>query len=184
MSDRLGDISLEPLDSELMRRARHGDPAAFHVLVERHADGLYALARSLVGEHTAAQDLVQETFLAAFEGVHKFRAESSVRTWLAGILANKSAAHHRRQSLRKTRPIDELNAPTAPDTAARADARMDVRQALDRLPPEQRQVIVLRELEGMSYEEIAEALRIPRGTVESRLHRARQALKDLLVGES
>lgn len=171
---------LESSDADLVRRARGGDRAAFHQLVERHADGLYRLAMMTLRHAADAQDVVQETLLGAFEGLDRYRGEASVRTWLVRILMNQVARHRRRQGIRRMAMLDETTI-AATSAVAASDARMDVAQLLGQLSSEHRDVLVLREIEGLSYEEMAVALSVPRGTVESRLFRARAALRDLAL---
>ena len=181
---------LSVTDLELVRRARRGDEGAFHELLDRHAQGLYGLAFSLVGNVTDAQDVVQETLAGAFRGLAAFKERSSVKTWLRGILVNQAARCRRRRHVRKTVSIDDMSegstsllrsASRAPSTSD-LDIRMDVLAVLEALSPEHREVVVLREMQGMSYGEIADALGVPMGTVESRLWRARQELKERLKG--
>jgi RNA polymerase sigma-70 factor, ECF subfamily len=169
--------SSSPSDPELLIKARRGDESAFHRLMDRHADRLFRLACSLVGSAADAEEVVQETFLGAFAAMGRFRQESSVRTWLTRICFNQAAALERRGRLRRTIPLNEQIESTSGKSA---DARLDVMEALDRLSAEHREVIVLRELERLSYSEISAVLQIPSGTVESRLHRARIELRDHL----
>lgn len=173
---------MESDDLTLVRRARLGDHAAFHELVDRHGPGLLRLAASLVGNVADAEDIVQETFSGAFRGLGGFRGGSSVRTWLTRILIRQTAGFRRKRK----RAIDLLQArPSLADrqeapASQAADTRMDVTAAVLALPLEYREVVVLRELQGLSYEEIADVLDIPRGTVDSRLFRARRAMQELL----
>jgi RNA polymerase sigma-70 factor (ECF subfamily) len=173
-------------DMELVRRVRQGDEAAFRRVVDIHGPRLYLLAVSMLGNPEDAQDAVQETFVGAFRGLRGFQGRSTVKTWLTRILMNNVADLRRRGHLRKTLPFDEaaeqLGAPPAWQVTetGRADMRMDIAAVVGRLPEEHRAVIVLREMHGMTYEEIAAALGVPRGTVESRLFRARQKLKEIL----
>lgn len=167
-------------DRRLFDGALAGDSRSFDVLADRYAPRLLRLAYSLVGNRAAAEDVLQETFLAAFSGMRSFRGRASVKTWLVAILVRRAARYNRRERLRRHAPLDEAPMPSAGDDAPRADARMDLAWALNGLDERYRQVIVLREIEGLSYEEIAQALRVPRGTVESRLHRARTALRGKL----
>ena len=167
-------------DSELVLKASRGDPTALRAIVDGHFAALLKLAQSLVGPRADAEDLVQETFLAAFQGLGRFEGRARLRTWLIAILLRQVAAWRR-----KARPAAALEE-TGPDAGRtrvpQADLRMDVMAALDRLEPPHREVLVLREFGGLSYQEMAEALGVPRGTVESRLHRARQELRDLMPG--
>jgi RNA polymerase sigma-70 factor (ECF subfamily) len=172
-------------DAELMRRIVHGNEAAFRELVARHARYLYGIAFSLSGNAADAEDLVQETFVAALNS--HFRGESAVRTWLVQILVRRAAMLRRKKrhpALAGRVALSDQTPPTAPRTSgvAGAEARLDLAAMLDVLSPEHRQVIVLREVEGLSYEQIAATIGVPRGTVESRLHRARAELRERFKG--
>jgi RNA polymerase sigma-70 factor (ECF subfamily) len=134
--------------------------------------------------------LVQETLVAALTST--FRGESKVRTWLVQILVRRAALLRRSRKRQHGETLANAVGATladesrpmpsgSPDTAA-SDARIDLARMLEALTPEHRQIIVLRELEGMSYDEMAAALGVPRGTVESRLHRARGVLKEKFKG--
>lgn len=139
---------------------------------------------SLLGNAADAEDVVQETLVGAFRGLGGFRGQASVKTWLTRILIKRVARLRRSQYLRQAGPIDEAagcsDRAGGATATGRADIRMDVSAVLADLSEEHRTVILLREMQQMRYDEIAEALAIPRGTVESRLSRARQRLKELL----
>ena len=173
---------LEPSDHELVRRIRDGDEAAFRVLADRYADSLFALARSLLGNVADAEDVVQETFLGAFRRLGAFEGRSSVKTWLTRILLNQASKWQRSKHVRRAVSLQD-DAPPAEAGVERGshvtavEGRIDAVSMLQQLSPEHRQVLVLRELEQLSYEEMADVLRLPRGTVESRLHRARNELR-------
>ncbi len=173
-------------DWELVKRARGGDPQAFHDLVDRHARSLFGLAVRLVGDPADAEEVVQETFAGAFRGLRAFRGQAAVKTWLTQILIRQTSRlyrrerRHRHNVLRLDRP--EATDPAVPPSQQQADFRMDLSKAILGLAPEYRQVIVLRELQGMTYDQIAAVLGVPRGTVESRLFRARRRLQELLKG--
>jgi len=177
-------------DLDLLRRADKGEDDAFHELVDRHAGALYGLAYYLVGNRPDAEDVVQETFLGAFKQAGTFAGRSSVETWLRSILMRQAARHHRssyRRRENKTVAYSEdatnsFDAGSAMSEVEASNVRMDVLAGLDKLTIEHREVIVLREIEGMSYQEIADTLGVPRGTVESRLYRARRELRDWLSG--
>lgn len=182
---------------ELVRRSRRGDGGAFHALVDRYAQSMFALAHSLVGNAADAEDVVQETFAGAFRGIERFEERASVKTWLTRILVNQA---NRLRRDRSTRRMTSLDAPVGggdeadggetmaasdvaasrPSTVAGVDAKMDLAAMLQTLSPDHRQVIVLREMEQLSYDEIAEVLNVPIGTVESRLFRARAELRQRL----
>jgi RNA polymerase sigma-70 factor, ECF subfamily len=170
-----------PSDVELLRRIAHGAQDAFRELVDRHSRYLYGIAYSLTGHSTDAEDVVQETFVAVINS--KFRGESAVRTWLVQILIRR-AAMLRRSRRRSTTSLEGSNDAWAVPAreSGGSDAKLDLAVMLQALSVEHRQVIVLRELEGMSYDEMAIALGVPRGTVESRLHRARNELRERFKG--
>jgi RNA polymerase sigma-70 factor (ECF subfamily) len=184
-TDEAHPVAAAEEDIELLRRIEGGDEAAFRTLTERHGRYLYGVAHALVGNHSDAEDVVQETFIAVLNG--GFRAESSVRTWLVRILI-KRAGMLRRSWFRKGRRTEPLEANphvashSAASETAGAEAKLDLTTMLQSLSSEHRAVIVLRELEQMSYAEMAAALGVPRGTVESRLHRAREELRRKFKG--
>jgi RNA polymerase sigma-70 factor (ECF subfamily) len=185
---RIGQELSQLSDAALLRRVKQGEENACHVLINRHADPLYRLALRLVGNEADAEDVLQKTLLGAFQRADAFQGRSSVKTWLTSILLNQAARHHRSAYRRQEREVTNLPeahaAAEAGDGAApRAedmDIRMDVEAALECLSEQHREVIVLREFQGLSYEEIAGVLDVPRGTVESRLHRARRKLQQKL----
>jgi RNA polymerase sigma-70 factor (ECF subfamily) len=181
---------VQETDEQLAKKAAWGDHAAFRALTDRHAAYLLRVATSLVGNEADAEDVVQHTLVGAYKGLAGFRGGSSVKTWLTGITVRQAARW--RRSRGRDRAVSIVS-DTGGDGAAGADpglqtasataavnSRIDVETMLASLSPEHRQVIVLRELEGLSYEEMAETLGVPRGTVESRLHRARAELREAL----
>ena len=189
-----------PDDRELVRASRRGETQAFGELVERYQDRVFNLAFRLTGNRDAAADAAQEAFLKAWSALDAFRGESAFYTWLFRITVNVVRSRHRYQAVRpaprsldanpragthEDRPAlaDELKAdvPDPAEEAGRAERRKLVEQALARLDPDQRAMIVLRDIEGRSYAEIAELIECPRGTVKSRIHRARLALKHILA---
>jgi len=182
--------ALVATDLELARRARQGDDEAFHELVDRHAAALYRLAFSLVGNAADAEDVVQEALSGALQGLRGFKGRSSVKTWLSSIVVRQAAKSHRTRARHRVTSLDRLQegggaataALEAEGFAARSNARLDIFAVLQALSPEHREVIVLREMEGRTYDEIADILAVPRGTVESRLHRARRELRNRLKG--
>ena len=172
------DANLQFPDLELARRAQKGEESAFHELVDRYANELFKLAFSLTGAVDGAEDVLQETFLGAFQGLDSFEGRSSVKTWLIRILVKQAAKYHRYRRIRKTESIDDISEVSSSAFSVRdSDLTIDIMTMIKTLSTEHREVIVLRELQGFSYEEMAEILGIPRGTVESRLFRARQELK-------
>ena len=168
--------------------ARAGDPEAFRVLVaETHAT-VFRLAAALVSDRDEAADVTQETYVRAWGRIDELRDGAAALGWLCRIARN--VAHDRRGSWwsRVRAPLEAIAGVAAPREAgpdasfAAAERAEAVRAALAKLPEKHRVVLALREFEGLSYEEIAAATGVPRGTVESRLHRARAALARRLSG--
>jgi RNA polymerase sigma-70 factor (ECF subfamily) len=177
-------------DAELVERLRKGDPAAFRDLVRLYADRLFGLAYSLVGSSADAEDVVQETLLAALKRIESFEGRTSLATWLRSIVVFQASKARRSRKVRSAVPIHEQerlgfagdDRLSTRSPAAAVDSRSDVAQMLQTLSPEHREVLVLRELQQLSYEEISQTLAIPVGTVMSRLHRARQELRQRFSG--
>ena len=177
-------------EEELLVLARRGDNAARTELVMRHGRRLFALAAALLGGGDAdVNDVVQETFLAAFDGGLKdFKGNASLATWMSGVLINRVRKLRRHRHARPAGPLLAVERqPAAVDHASRSPAtqveqRMDVATMLDSLPPEYREVIVLREWQQMSYAEMAAALGVPERTAETRLTRARRMLRQRFGG--
>lgn len=175
-------------DAALVAAAVAGDRQAFAALVERHQGRILALLERLTGCHEQARDLAQETFVAAYRKLSSFAGRSAFSTWLYRIACNHASAAGRRR-----RPVVALigddGAAIEPvaglaDVSARLeqeDLARRVAAALDRLDGRYREVVVLSDMQGLSYEEISEALDIPPGTVRSRLHRGRLELRRLLT---
>ncbi len=166
-------------DNDLLRKSAAGDGVAFHELVHRHADRLHALAKSLIRNTADAEDVVQETFAGAYRGLAKFESRASVKTWLTRILILQ-IAKWRRDRQGKTAGELQETASAKPSGESAVDQRIDLQAALAKLSPEHQEVLLLREFEQLSYEEIAAVLDVPRGTVESRLFRARAELREKL----
>jgi len=158
-----------PDDSRLLQQAVGGDAKAFHELVHRHEQRMYRLAVSLVGNSTDAEDVLQEALAGAYRNLKTFEGRSTVKTWLTRILITQAAKWRR----------DRRRGPMVADHVGR---KIDLQAALRQLSAEHREVLVLREFDGLAYEEIAQVLGVPRGTVESRLHRARNELREKLKG--
>jgi RNA polymerase sigma-70 factor (ECF subfamily) len=170
-------------DAVLVEQAMRGDTRAFATLADRHAAGLFRLALGLVGNRADAEDVVQETFLGAYRGLRGFEGRASFRTWLGQVLVRQAAALRRSRQTRwkfTGGAYPAAQAPATQNPAGQVDRGQDVMAAVAQLSPEHREVVVLRELEQMSYQQIADTLGLPRGTVESRLHRARAQLRTLL----
>jgi RNA polymerase sigma-70 factor (ECF subfamily) len=167
-------------DAELLRQIERGEQASFRTLVDRHARYLHGVAMALVSNQADAEDIVQETFVAVLNG--KFRGESAVRTWMVQILVRRAAMLRRTRFRKPSVALGETDVAGSASANAGSEAKLDLTEMLKVLSPEHRAVIVLRELEHLSYEEMAAALDVPRGTVESRLHRAREELRKRFKG--
>lgn len=169
--------SLQESEQDLIRQAVAGNVEAFHQLVDAHGSYLFGVARAMLGRGHDAEDAVQDTFLAAMKGLKRFEGRSALRTWLVSILVRQVAVLRRKRRFTEPVNLDARSDASAGAPSHAADARMDVTHVLAQLSAEHREVLVLRELEGMTYDEIAVALGVPKGTVESRLFRARQEIK-------
>ena len=170
----------------LLARLKDGDARAFEELVISHQHRVFGVALRMLGNAAEAEEVAQEAFLRAHRAIGSFRGEAKLSTWLYGIASrlclNRLAGGERRLVRSGEAELERL-AESGADPAADLE-RSEVEQALHRaiaeLPEERRIVVVLRDLEGLGYEEIAEALDLELGTVRSRLHRARMDLKDKL----
>jgi len=181
-----------PADDEIVRRAQAGDHDAFRMLVERYQGRAFGLALRVLRNEEQAKDAVQDAFLKAYRSLDRFEGRAGFYTWLYRIVMNQCLDRKRRdKSDREVEWNDEIldssesaAAPAgleAPDVAIeRSEIRQAVARAIDALPEDARRTIQLREIDGLSYKEIAEAMGIPKGTVMSRLHYARQRLRELL----
>ncbi|HUY37430.1 MAG TPA: sigma-70 family RNA polymerase sigma factor [Candidatus Binataceae bacterium] len=176
-------------EAELIARASKGDSEAFGVLVERYQRRVANVALSVVHNQDDAIELAQETFVRAYENLSKFESRSSFSTWLYRIAANLAIDFWRREGRHVVlrgedaeNEIRKLPSDTGDSfkTASRKELSARLTAALEELTPEHRTVILLREVEGLSYDEISAALNCPRGTVMSRLHYARNRLRVLL----
>ncbi len=170
-------------ERELVARAQKGDRAAFAALLREHQDEVYTLARRLVGDSHLASDVAQEALIRAWRALPKFRGDAKLSTWLYRITANAAWTHKKRASRHQGASIDDhadLAAPVGADHPEVAgeivELRGRLRQALDRLPDSQREIVVLKDIYGWSHAEIAESLDISVTAAKVRLHRARARL--------
>jgi RNA polymerase sigma-70 factor (ECF subfamily) len=178
------------LDADLVARAAEGDLAAFAALVEEHRDVVHRVAARVVGE-ADAEDVGQDAFLAAFNRLGRFRGEGTFRAWLLQITHNTALNALARRRPEPVDPAERLRDEPAPEGERTPVWRLEQRERAERLErklaalrPRHRVVLVLRDLEGLSYEEIARVTETPIGSVKGRLHRARGELIELLRANS
>jgi RNA polymerase sigma-70 factor, ECF subfamily len=180
-------------DKSLVQACRAGQTEAFGVLVRRYQDRLYPTIVRLLGSPEDAQDVLQDSFVRAFEKLDQFHGESSFYTWIYRIAVNLALSeyrkHHHRGNNRRfdlatqglaVDPTDESPETDPVLALERVERELIVQAALNELGPEHRAVVVLKDFDGRRYEEISILLNIPIGTVRSRLHRARTELRDRL----
>ncbi|RME23670.1 MAG: sigma-70 family RNA polymerase sigma factor [Deltaproteobacteria bacterium] len=187
-------------ERRLLRAIRRGEPRAFDSLVRLHQDNVYGLCLRMLGDRQEAEDLTQEVFLTVFKAIDGFRGDSSLSTWIYRITRNhclnrikflKRRGHGRKQQLSDTKeagadgtplgnPLGQR--PAAPDRSAeQRQLQRLVEEKIKELSPEHREVVVLRDMEMLSYEEIQQITGLAMGTIKSRLHRARLELCRLLA---
>jgi RNA polymerase sigma-70 factor, ECF subfamily len=179
-------VSRQVCDSALVRAARLGDAEAFAVIVERHGPAMYRYAVRLLHDEADAAEVVQEAFLSAWKNLHTFQGRSSLRTWLFRLVSRRAADLQR---VRRPIPISDdfwsaMTLSTQDDPLQQAlDAELlqALRYALAELPWHQRATWLLREVEAMSYGDIATTLALPVGSVRGHLHRARKTLAERMA---
>jgi RNA polymerase sigma-70 factor (ECF subfamily) len=184
-------------DAELARRVGDGEEAALRLLMRRHNQTLFRTARAILREDGEAEDAVQEAYIKAIRGIHTFRSDAKLSTWLVRITVNEALAKLRRN--RRTAAVIPLagdlpggetmtdmtdeTTPTPEEQALRGEARRVIERRIDALPDSFRAVFVLRAVEEMSVEETAAVLDIPEATVRTRFFRARALLREALSRE-
>jgi RNA polymerase sigma-70 factor (ECF subfamily) len=203
----MGEVAVEPEELSLVSALREGDEAAFLQLVGRYHGSMLRVARVFVQSAAVAEEVVQETWLAVLEGISRFEGRSALRSWIFRILANRARTRAQREG--RTQPFSSLeeqdggptvdparflpddhpqwpghwSAPPSPWADARLMAGETLalaQRAIDALPPRQKQVILLRDVEGCSPEEVCEALGLSDGNQRVLLHRARAAVRAAL----
>lgn len=183
-------MSERDIDQQLVERVQRGDKAAFNLLVVKYQRKIFRLLSRLIRDQAEIEDVAQEAFIKAYRALPNFRGESAFYTWLYRIAINTAKNYLVSQGRRAptSTPTDIEDAETFDDSDHLRDLNTPdsmlvtkqvgeaVNRAIDRLPADLRTAIVLRELEGLSYEEIAESMQCPIGTVRSRIFRAREAI--------
>ncbi len=187
----------EDEEEELVRLSQKGDMDAFEALVEKHQKRVLNIAYRMTGSYEEACEVVQDAFLAAYRALKKFRGESRFSTWLYRIVVNLSKNRAKQRNIRLRREgisIDDpaegeegqlkrdppAQDPSVEEQMEKREVQAKVQGCIDLLDDQYREVLVLRDLQEFSYEEIGDMLKIPEGTVKSRLFRARDAVKDCL----
>jgi RNA polymerase sigma-70 factor (ECF subfamily) len=192
-------MRLSDVDTVLVARCKGNDLTAFDEIVERYQHKIYGYVKRLVGNETDAEDITQEVFLKALNSLHRFREESSLQTWLFRIATNLCRDAHRRRQREKGwlslwRQADEQSETEEGGIVDPPDDRFNpeklllreelgamLSKAMEQLPLAMREVLILHDVEQMPYEEIAQALGVPLGTVKSRLFHARARLRESLA---
>ncbi|MEN6316931.1 MAG: sigma-70 family RNA polymerase sigma factor [Clostridiaceae bacterium] len=179
----------------LLERSKAGDVSAFEMLIEAYQKKIFNLAYRIVGNYDDAGDLAQEALIRIFRSIAGFKEQSSFSTWVYRITTNVCLDDIRKKKNKKVISLDEeihvedgemkrqimSDDPLPDEVAEKEEMRRLVNDAINMLPEEQRLVISLRDIQGLTYDEIADVLDCPSGTVKSRINRARQALKNVLL---
>jgi RNA polymerase sigma-70 factor (ECF subfamily) len=196
-ADRIVEVATDGDDLRLAEALRQGAETAYEELLNRFQQPVYNLAIRLLGDAGEASDVVQEVFLKVFRNIGSFRGHSTLKTWIYRITVNEAHnarrwffRHRRREVELDTNPEDTRNWKNAiPDrrrspyeVAVEHEQHVMIEAALDRMNPIFREAVVLRDITGLSYEEIAEVLNVSLGTVKSRILRGREALRGELAG--
>lgn len=182
-------------EKDLVDRARMGDVEAFEKLIEGCQKKVFNIAYKMIGNYDDANELAQEVFLKAFRSIKKFKGDSLFSTWIYKVTANVCLDEIRRRKKRRVYSLDddmELNDGEVkrqiPDNSPTPDLEVEsneiknaVNKSIQELPDDYKSVIILRDIQGFSYEEISKIVNCPEGTVKSRINRARQALRKILL---
>jgi RNA polymerase sigma-70 factor, ECF subfamily len=181
-------------DLKLIDDCLKGNTAAFGELVLRHQDRLYNTVLRLLDHPEDARDVVQEAFLHAYQSLHSFKGDSRFFTWLYRIAVNTAISYKRKHRLvlrlqptadggRAIDPLDPNETNRPGHAIELAEQEKWVHEALSRLSAEHRSVLILKDMEGLKYEDMAEILQVPIGTIRSRLHRARLEMRESLLSQ-
>lgn len=193
-------ISLQEEELRLIQRCQDGEVEAFDMLVRHYQNKIFAIALGMLGDYDAAQDAAEETFVRAYQAIKKFRREAKFSTWLNTIVINLCRQQRRWWARRKklfAGSLDEMietqdgemkgqvtdGSPNPKEKAMESELKRVVYGAVKSLDKRSRAMVVMHDIQGLSYEEIAEVLHCPQGTVKSGLNRARLRLKEMLKGK-
>lgn len=196
LSDKMDDKIKKSLDKdlELVLLCKNEDINAFEALVERHQKKMFNIAYRMTDNYEDASDIVQETFISAFKSIKKFKGESLFSTWLTSILINhaknrlkriKNISHHEDRSTDGILEMDEnsismetpsLQTPVV-EQLEQKEIQVEVQKCINALDETSREIVILREIQGFSYDEVSRILKMPEGTIKSRLFRARDSLR-------
>jgi RNA polymerase sigma-70 factor (ECF subfamily) len=168
--------------NQLIYKAKRGDQQAFAALVRKYQGSVFRQAYAMVGDRMEAEDIAQDAFVKAFYAIKKLDNEYAFTSWLSRIVSNACYDHLKKASRRKNVPLlDHERKASRESPIERSQTRMTIRQALQKLSPDHREIIILRDVQGYTYNEIADILNIPVGTVKSRISIARTTLKEELT---
>lgn len=176
-------------ENSIIKRAQNGDTESFALLVEKYKDIIFGVCFSLLKNYHDANDAAQETFIKVYKSIKRFKFDSSFQTYITRIAINTCKDEFRKQSKNNAaisidddeNSVEIKDASDTPEAAfEKKERREKVRQAILELPEKYREIIILRDLNGASYEEISKILKISQGTVKSRINRARLSLKENL----
>ena len=167
-------------EEDVVRQAQGGDSVAFEQLYERHVNRVYALCLRMVSEQRRAEELTQDTFVKVWEALPSFRFQSGFGTWLHRIAVNTVLADLRSEK-RRAQKADHLAAFQSEAKQAMPETSMDLEAAIASLPEGAKEVLILHDIEGFRYREIAELAGMAEGTVKSQLHRARKLVREALL---
>jgi RNA polymerase sigma-70 factor, ECF subfamily len=181
----------------LLEKSKAGDVAAFEMLIEAYQKKIFNLAFRMIGNYEDAGDLAQEALIRIFKSISNFKEQSSLSTWIYRITTNVCLDEIRKKKNRKVLSLDEeihiedgdmqrqimSDDPLPDELMEKKELRQIINSAIDSLPEDQRLVITLRDIQGLSYDEIGRVLECPAGTVKSRINRARFALKNVLISK-
>lgn len=185
---------MNDLEIKHLKMAKEGDVESFEKLIEKYQKKIYNIALRMVNNPDDASELAQEVLVKIFRSIKDFKEESSISTWIYRITTNVCLDQLRRMKNKKTISIDESlkigdndvsmqfpdNSPTPSEAYEKKEIQRVVGEAIMKLPEDQRLVVIMKDIQGFKYDEIAEYVKCPEGTVKSRINRARHALKEIL----